>query len=158
MTVSLWVSLVVALVAGLSAGVVAPLVTAAVTKAHWKRQVDLQKQEKGFQLKYDAFRSAVDTLAAWAADALDPSLQASKATYKGMSQHVAMRPDTAQAIERSRGLVGALFSEAVGNKFEVALRTTVSIENAPNTEFEEKRRDFVSAAALELGFGGDTIA
>ena len=151
MTISLLVSIVVALIAGISAAVLAPLVTAAVTKTHWKRQIDFQTREKSFQLKYEVFQGAIDTLAAWAADALDPSLQNSKTTYKDLEQSVAMRPETARATERSRGLVSALFSVEVNGRFDAALRAKLSIENVPNTDFEEKRRDFVVSAAKELG-------
>jgi hypothetical protein len=144
MTISLWTSILVAVIAGAFAAIIAPLVTARVARRTWRSQ-------KRFELKYEIFRGAVGALAAWAADALDPGLQSSKAAYKGYSHPVEIRPETFQALGYYHGLVDAFFSPKVATTFDEAVRTPISIETVPNTKFDEKRLVFIQVAAQELG-------
>lgn len=144
MAISLWVSVMVAVIAGLFAAIVAPLVTAWLARRNWRAQ-------KLLELKYEVFRGATAALAAWLTDALDVGLQSGKAEWKGMSRHVEMRPATSQALEQYRGLVAALFSVDVSQKYDQACRAKVSLDNVPNVEFEDKRMAFVDAAVRELG-------
>jgi len=148
MTNPLWLSIVVALIAGLFAAIVAPLVTASLSRRNWRSQ-------KLFELKFDIFRGATVALASWLTDALDVGLQSTKAEWKGMSRHVEMRPETSQALEQYRGLVAAFFSVEASQKYEQATRAKVSLDNIPNSDFEEKRLAFIEAASAELGLTAD---
>ena len=144
MTISLWVSILVAIIAGLFGGLVGPLIDHGLLRRRWRSQ-------KTFELKYDTFRGAVEALAAWAADAVDFDLQRNKPEYQGTIHKTHLRPSTEQAVEHHKGLVEAMFSPRVISAFDAVLRSHISIENVPNTEFEEKRSAFVVAAASELG-------
>ena len=144
MTISLLGSILVATIAGLFAAIVAPLVTAEMSRRNWRTQ-------KRLELKHEVFRGATAALAAWLTDALDAGLQNSKPEHKGIARQVEMRPATSQALEQHRGLVAAFFSPDVSQKYDRACREQVSIDNVPNTEFEERRIAFVEAGALELG-------
>jgi hypothetical protein len=144
MSVPLWVSIIVAVIAGAFAALIAPLVTAGLAKRNWKAQ-------RRLELKYEIFRGAVGALGAWLTDALDTTLQGSKEAYKGLTREVEMRPETSQSIEQYRGLVQAFFPKEVCQKFGEATRAPISIETAPNLEFEENRLAFIEAASRELG-------
>jgi hypothetical protein len=133
----------VALIAGLFAAIVAPLVTASLSRRNWRSQ-------KLFELKFEIFRGATAALASWLTDALDIGLQKSKAEWKNMSRSVEMRPETSQALEQYRGLVAAFFSANVSQKYDLATRANVSLDNIPNSDFEKKRLAFIEAASAEL--------
>lgn len=148
MTISLWVSFVGAVIAGLFGGIVGPIVNDQLLHKRWRRQ-------KSFELKYEAFRGAVDALAAWEADALDFELQSKKAEYKGTVRIVEIRPVTAQALEHYKSLMQAMFSSGVASAYETTLRSHIAIESVPDTDFEQKRAAFVMAAASELGLVKD---
>lgn len=144
MTISLWVSILVAIIAGLFGGIVGPIVNDKLSHSRWRSQ-------KSFELKYEAFRGAVDTLAAWEADALNFELQRNKSEYKRTTREVEVRPSTAQALEHYKSLMQAMFSSGVASAYDTTLRSHIAIENVPNTDFEQNRASFVTAAASELG-------
>jgi hypothetical protein len=150
-TVPLWVSILVAVLAGIFGGIVGPTVTDRLSRARWKSQ-------KAFELKYEAFQSATKAIAAWEADALDFALQKHKPTYNDSTPVVAKRETTIQALSHAESLIDALFSAAVGKTFDAMLKSHVSIDNVPNTEFENCRKAFVVAAALEMGLLDDNNA
>ena len=140
----IWVSILIAVIAGISAGVIAPFVTALLTKRNWRRQ-------KRLELKHEVFLGATAALSAQLVDAHDIVLQENKpSTKSGRTPLVAMRLETSQALEQHRGLVAAFFTDDVYVKFDEAGRAEVTIESVPNTDFEEKRKAFIQAAAAEL--------
>ncbi len=62
-----------------------------------------------------------------------------------------MRPGTSQALEQYRGLVAAFFSAEVSQKYDLATRARISLDNIPNSDFEDKRLAFVEGASAEIG-------
>ncbi len=147
MTVPLWVSILIAVIAGMSGGIVGPFVTDRLQRSRWKAQ-------KAFDLKYDAFQGAIDAVAAWEADALDIALQKQKPVYKDSTPVVAKRETTVQALAHHECLIDALFSDSVSQKYRKLMRSHISFENVPNIDFEDNRKAFVAACALELGLSG----
>lgn len=143
MTTPLWMSILVAIVSGIFGGIVGPFVADSLSKRRWRSQ-------KKFELKYTAFESALNAVAAWEADALDTKLQGEKVPHQGTVPVTNRRPETAQALEHSKGLIKTWFSETVNSKYEEVLRAHISIDTLPNTEFEEARIAFILAAATEL--------
>lgn len=143
MTIPLWVSIIIALIAGLSAGVFAPIVTAQLSQRNWRSQ-------KLLELKYDTFKGATAALASLLRDAMDVRLQSTKAEWKGMSRQIEIRPETSEALEQYRNLIGAFFSKNVAQQYDNAIGTKISLENIPNIEFEDRRFAFIEAASHEL--------
>ncbi len=143
------VSILIALLSGFVAAYLTPFFNANFARRNWR-------QQKAFDLKYEVFQGAVTALAAWLTDALDVNLQNSKGKYKGASRLVEMRPETSQALEKSRGMVEAFFSHEVAQKFDEATRAELSIDTVPNAEFERKRLAFIVAASQELGLEAKT--
>lgn len=143
MTIPLWVSILVAIVSGIFGGIIGPFVADVLSKHRWRAQ-------KKFELKYAAFESALNAISAWAADALDTKLQSEKVAYQDTVPVTNRRPETAQALEHSKGLIETWFTDTVNSKYLEVLRSKISIDNIPNTEFEEVRIAFILAAASEL--------
>lgn len=142
--IPLWISLLIAIIAGVFAAVVAPIVTDLLNRRRWQKQ-------KTRELKYDVFRSAVGALASWETDALDMRLQSDKATMNGSQRVVELRPTTSQALSHYHGLIAAFFSPDVAAKYDLVLKSHISLDNIPNTDFEEKRSAFIREASRELG-------
>ena len=152
MTVPLWVSILVAVVAGVFGGIIGPLVTDRLSRTRWKNQ-------KRLELKYDAFQCAVKAIAAWEADALDIALQRDKPSHNDTTAVVAKRATTIQALSHAEALIDAHFSTHISANFIALLKGHISIKNVPNTEFECSRKNFVTAAASEMGLlDGDNAA
>ena len=143
MTTPLWVTLIVAIVSGIFGGIIGPFVADILSKRRWEAQ-------KKFELKYLSFECALNATSAWAADALDTKLQSEKVTHQGAVPVTNRRPETAQALEHSKGLIETWFSDEVNSKYLNVLRSHISLDNIPNTEFEEVRIAFILAAAGEL--------
>lgn len=64
---------------------------------------------------------------------------------------IELRPETYEALEISLGMVKAFYSSETYKKYDRATKQKVSIENIPNTEFEEARVEAILALASELG-------
>ena len=134
-----------AIIAGLISGLMSPLILSLIQhKLIWKRQ-------KKFEIRYTVFSDAVRALGQLSTDALDPRLQGQKAEYKGRTRIVELRPETSELMERSRGMVNALFSDRASSAFDKALATEISIEEVPCIEFEENRTDAIIRLSEELG-------
>jgi hypothetical protein len=134
-----------AITAGLISGFLSPFVLS------WLRHVYIWKREKSLEQKYQVFKDAVRALALLCTDALDSKLQANKTSYKDTSRVTELRPETAEALEISTGMVKAFFSSETYAKYDTATKKKVGIENVPNTEFEEARVEAILAMASELG-------
>ena len=108
MNVPVWLTILIAGVSGLASAILtailSPMLTARLQQKNWRRQ-------KVFELKYQAFQSAIDAITAYAADAMDAGLQSAKPEYKGLVRAVEMRPETAAKMDSARGLVSAFFSD-----------------------------------------------
>ena len=134
-----------AIVAGVVAGILSPLVLA------WLRHKYIWQSEKRLEQKYKIFIDAVRALALFSTDALDPKLQSEKASYKYVSRVTECRPETFEAMETSLGMVKAFFGEATFSALDKAFKQKLSVENVPNTEFENARVEAILAMACELG-------
>ncbi|MEJ8569697.1 hypothetical protein [Elongatibacter sediminis] len=143
MTISLWVSILIAIVAGVFGGVLAPIVSHVLSLNRWKK-------EKSLDLKFNAFEGALNALAKWEADAMNPELQAQNKDFDGSRPITNLNPSTSEALEHHKGLIEALFSETVANKYKEVLHAHISIKNIPNIEFEQLRSAFVQIGAKEL--------
>ncbi len=138
-----------AIVAGIISGVISPFVVSWIQhKVTWRTQ-------KQLEMKHTIFLDAVRALSQWSRDALDPALQAqNKASGANLRLVVEMRPETAELLERSKGLVQAFFAPEVYAAYDAALRAHVALENIPNEDFEVKRTAAIVAMANELGIRG----
>jgi hypothetical protein len=134
-----------AIIAGVVSGILSPLFLA------WLRHEYIWKSEKRLEQKYKIFIDAVKALALFSTDALDPRLQSEKASYKNVSRATECRPETFEAVEISLGMVKAFFKEPAFSALDKAFKQKLSIENVPNTEFENARVDAIIAMASELG-------
>lgn len=134
-----------AIIAGILSGLLSPLVLS------WLQHKIIWKSQKRAEIKMKVFEDALTALGSLETDALDAGLQSSKKEYKGLTRIVEFRPETIVLKERARGMVRAFFSQDTFNKVDEAMRAPLSIENAPNSEFEEYRTLAIAAMATELG-------
>ena len=138
-----------AIVAGIISGVISPFVVS------WIQHKVIWRTQKQLEMKHTIFLDAVRALSQWSRDALDPALQAqNKASGANLRRVVEMRPETAELLERSKGLVQAFFAAEVYAAYDAALRAHVALENIPNEDFEVKRTAAIVAMANELGIRG----
>jgi len=148
MNVPVWMTILVAGVSGLASAmltaILSPLLTSRLQLRNWRRQ-------RVFELKYEAFQSAIDAITAYAADAMDAGLQSNKPKYGGLTRAVEMRPETAAKMDSARGLVSAFFSEQTYQFYDEAIRANISFETIPNTDFEAAKNRAFAAMAQELG-------
>lgn len=135
-----------AIVAGILSGVISPFVVS------WIQHRLIWRSQKKLEMKNSIFLDAVRALSQWSRDALDPVLQEQgKASGTKVRRVVEMRPETAELLERSKGLVQAFFAPSVYIAYDEALRANVSLDNIPNEDFEAKRTAAIIAMAEELG-------
>ena len=130
---------------GILSGIISPLFLS-LLQHKW-----IWKSQKKLEVKYSIFNDAVRALSLYSADALDPKLQSEKASYKGFSRQVEMRPETAELIQRASGMIAAFFSKEAYSSFEKAIREKISIENVPNMEFEEALSTAIICLSKKLG-------
>lgn len=100
--------------------------------------------------KYKIYQETVTALSQYAVDAIDSALQQNKKQRKGAVWKTILRPTTYEALSRSRSLVQAFFSQETLKKMDSALKCTMSIDNAPNEDFESARTEAIKAMAREL--------
>ena len=141
----IWSSVVVPLLAALIGALAGPYLASRWQLASWRTQ-------RLSDLKYDVFRGAVQALAAWASDALDPKLQSEKSSYKGSSRLVEMRASTAENLAYYDALLRAFFTEAAAERYSEATKAPISIENVPNQTFEARRIAAICVMADEVDF------
>lgn len=134
-----------AIVGGIVGGLVSPLLLSIL------KHFVIWRTEAKLELKRRIFDEAVSALAARAVDALDPELQANKKGDGEFVRETEYRPETLEAMERSRSQVTALFGPDTANLFERAVSCKVSWKSVPNTEFEDARTAAVASMAQELG-------
>lgn len=135
-----------AIVAGIISGVISPFVVS------WIQHKFIWRSQKQLEMKHSIFLDAVRALSQWSRDALDPALQAqAKASSADLRRLVEMRPETAELLERSKGLVQAFFAPEVYAAYDAALRAHIALDNIPNEDFETKRTAVIVAMAKELG-------
>lgn len=134
-----------AIVAGVVSGIMSPIFLA------WLRHKYIWQSEKRLEQKYKIFTDAVKALAMFSTDALDLKLQSEKGSYNNVSRVTECRPETFEAMEMALGMVKAFYTEAVFTALDKAFKQKVSIENVPNTEFENARVKAILAMAGELG-------
>ena len=133
-----------AIIAGLVSGIVSPLVLG------WLQHKYIWRRQRSLEIRHSVFQDSVRALSLWASDALDPELQAKNAEQKGLKRIVALRPETVELLERSKGMVRAFFSPAAFEAFRLVLHSNVSLENIPNEDFEKNRTYAILALAKEL--------
>ncbi|MBI5574215.1 MAG: hypothetical protein HY919_06660 [Elusimicrobia bacterium] len=134
-----------ALLAGLISGIISPMIVSFIQhKCIWKSQ-------KRLEIKYSIFNDAVRALSLNTVDALSPEIQNNKVTYQGAIREVERKPETWELIEKSRSMVRAFYSKETSEKFEKAIKTKISIENIPNTEYEINRTEAIIALSKEIG-------
>ena len=112
----------------------------------WKRQ-------KLLEIKLQTFTDTVFALSSYETDIFDFELQKTKAVYEGGKKKIELRPETSALLLKVKGMVNAFFSEKAYEKLDLTLRTECSIENEPNTDFEENRKAIILLLANELGLG-----
>ncbi|MBI4679880.1 MAG: hypothetical protein HY753_01370 [Nitrospirae bacterium] len=135
----------IGLISGFLSGVISPLFLSLLQhKVIWKKQ-------KKLEIKYSIFNDAIRALSLYATDSLDPKLQSEKVTYKGSQRIIELRPETVELMEKSRGMIKAFFSQQADKAFSSALGETISIDDIPCTEFEEKRTNAILKLSEELG-------
>lgn len=134
-----------AIFAGLLSGIISPLLLS------WLQHRYIWKSQKRLEMKYTIFQEAVRALSLWATDALDPALQANKATHNGVTRVTECRPETMELLERSRGMVKAFYSTDAYAAYDLVLRAKLAIDNVPNEEFEQRRTVAILALAQEIG-------
>lgn len=135
-----------AIVAGVLSGVISPFVVS------WIQHKFIWRSQKQLEMKNSIFLDAVRALSQWSRDALDPALQAQPtAPGAAVRRLVEMRPETAELLERSKGLVQAFFAPTVYTAYDAALRAQIALDNIPNEDFEAKRTAAIVAMANELG-------
>jgi len=117
----------------------------------WLQHYFVWRRQKLIELKTAIFQDATRALSQWAIDAMDPTLQAQKGSFKGLARAVEFRPETGELMERSRGMVQAFFSPATSAAYDAALREPISHDNIPNRSFDIKRVTAILAMAKELG-------
>lgn len=134
-----------ALIAGLISGILSPLALS------WLQHQVIWRRQKRLEMKWSVFQDAVRALSLWSRDALDPGLQASKASHQGAQRVTELRPETGELLEKSKGMVQAFFSKEAWKAYEAVLRSHIALDNIPNTDFEAKRTDAIIGMARELG-------
>jgi hypothetical protein len=140
-----------AIVAGLISGLVSPLFLS------WLQHRLIWKSQKRFEVKFNIFSEAVSALSSLEADAINPKLQSNKTEYNGTTRIVELRPETEEALEKSRGMVKAFFSDSTYKIFDKALRSKISIDNIPNSEFEKNRTNSILEMSRELGIDNQSL-
>lgn len=134
-----------AIIAGILSGLLSPLVLS------WLQHKIIWKSQKRAEIKMKTFVDTLTALSSLETDALDAELQSNKKEYKGLTRIVELRPGTIVLIEQARGMCRAFFSKDTFEKIDKAMRAKISIENVPNSEFEECRTIAIIAMATELG-------
>ena len=135
-----------AIVAGIISGVISPFIVS------WIQHKVIWRSQKQLEMKHSIFLDSVRALSQWSRDALDPALQEqAKTSGTTVRRLVEMRPETAELLERSKGLVQAFFEPHVYAAYDAALRAHIALDNIPNEDFETKRTAAIVAMAKELG-------
>lgn len=140
-------ALMVAVVGGIVGGLISPFAVL------WLQHKWIWKSQRKIELRNSIFDDAVRALSQYAADALDPKIQAEKASYQGSERKVEVRPETLTLMEKAQGMVQAFFSREAFEVLDKALRTSISIETVPNSDFEKARTEAIRKLANELGLG-----
>ncbi|HDL01918.1 MAG TPA: hypothetical protein ENH23_06770 [candidate division Zixibacteria bacterium] len=131
---------------GIISGIISPLILSIL------RHIWIWKRQKILEIKYETFDSAVQALSMYAADALDPILQYERKSRENIKpRKVEMRLETSELLEKAKGMIDAYFSEETSKLYDEAIRTKISIEDIPCTEFEDARAKAIIALSKELG-------
>ena len=133
-----------AIITGTLVGIISPLIV-----SFFQHQCIWRNQKK-MEIKYSIFKDAISALSQYAVDATDPALQSNKQTYNNITRAVEARSETFTLMEKSRGMVKAFFSKETFEVFDKALNTPISIENVPNSTFEQARVEAIIKLATEL--------
>jgi len=108
------------------------------------------KSQKKLEIKYSVFNNAVKALSQFATDALDPAMQ-KPIPDQPIQRKTKTRKETDEMCQEARDMVKAFFSKEAHSLLDNAMRTEISIQNAPNQEFEENRVKAIIAMSNELG-------
>jgi len=119
--------------------------------AVWAQQYIAWRPQKRIELRRAVFDEALNALAMYEVDALDPALQAKSAAANGMRLHVELRLETKVQMQRARSQVQAFFPEATFEAFREALDAMVGLNYIPNTEFTEKSTKALKLMAVDIG-------
>lgn len=139
-----WITVLLSLLSGVFGSIIGPFVIHKLYAKRWRDQ-------KGFELRQSSFDKSLQAVSSWQADAFDVNLKnQSTATAQGTRPLTYMRPATTQALHEANGLIKVWFSNDVYNKFDKLLKSTLSINNIPNEQFENARTEYMEAAKKEL--------
>jgi hypothetical protein len=119
--------------------------------ALWAQQHIAWRPQKRIELRRAVFDEALNALAMYEVDALDPALQANPPTANGIRPVVVLRLETKVQMQRARSQVQAFFPEATFEAFREALHANVRLDNIPNTEFTEKTAKALKLMARDIG-------
>ncbi len=130
--------------AGILSGVISPFIVS------WLQHKVIWKSQKKLEIKYSVFNNAVKALSQFATDALDPAMQ-KPLPDQPVQRKTKTRKETDEMCQEARDMIKAFFSEEAHSLLNNAMRTKISIQNAPNQEFEENRVKAIIAMSNELG-------
>jgi len=130
--------------AGMLSGIISPFIVS------WLQHKVIWKSQKKLEIKYSVFNNAVKALSQFATDALDPVMQKSIPDQQ-IQRITKTRKETDEMCQETRDMVKAFFSKEAHSLLDNALRTEISIQNAPNEEFERNRVKAIIAMSEELG-------
>lgn len=128
---------------GLLGGLLGPWVNNKLASEWWK-------YTKRHDLKYEAFKSALNAIGALEADILDTKLQNQNEAHENIKALTNFRTETRQCIENAKGLIKTWYSDDVYSHFEKVLQSKLSLKNAPCSEHEDRKMKFIVEAAKEI--------
>lgn len=99
-----------------------------------------------------AFEKIIEAIASYKADALDIELQKNKSSNnEKFSKVTEIRPKTSVLIDMADSLIKVYFSKNAHKLYDKAInKTKISIENAPNTEFNDAMKSVIAKLSEEL--------
>ena len=136
--------ILMAIGAGILSGIISPFIVS------WVQHKVIWKSQKKLEIKYSVFNNAVKALSQFAADALDPAMQ-KPIPDQPIQRKVKTRKETDEMCQEARDMVKAFFSKKAHSLLDNAMRTEISVQNAPNQVFEENRVKAIIAMSNELG-------
>jgi len=137
-------NILMAIGAGILSGIISPLILS------WLQHKVIWRSQKKLEIKYSVFKNAVKALSQLATDALDPEMQKTRPDQQ-IQRIVKTRKETDEMCQEARDMVKSFFSIETYSLFDEAIRTEISIQNAPNQEFEDNRVKAIIAMSKELG-------
>ncbi len=143
MPILLWQSIAIAVTSGILGGIVGPIITNRFIAKYSRAKLE-------HELQYEAYKFALNTIGLIEADILDIKLQNDLDSYKDTKPDINYRPETRQAIEKTKGLVLTWFPIEIHDAFYEILRTQLSLKNLCYEEHEHIKQKFIILASAEV--------